>query len=91
MGSNEVQLSDMTNQFFQVNIQDTWSGRPVRPRFNLIFLEFFKCNTNSKSVICKGDFLMLTLANFVQGFPKKVSRYTTLHSKFDANFKIVRK
>ena len=24
VGSNEVQLSDKTNQFFQVDIQDTW-------------------------------------------------------------------
>ena len=24
VGPNEVQLSDMTNQFYQMNIQDTW-------------------------------------------------------------------
>ena len=33
-----------------------------RLRFNSNFLEFFKCNTNSKSVICrKRNFLTLTL------------------------------
>ena len=73
-----------------MNIQDTWkkSALPLRLRFNLNFLEFFKCSTNSKSVICrKRNFLMLTLANFVFDLPRKVSRYTTLHSPLYTNFK----
>ena len=68
VGLNEVQLSDMTNQFFQVifKIHGKKSALPLKPKFNLNFLEFFKCNSNSKSVIChKTNFLILTLANFV--------------------------
>ena len=82
LGPNEVQLSDMTNQFFQMNIQNTWKKEysaiftEKQTRTQFIFLESFKCNTNSKSVIChKRNFLMLTLANFINDFSRKVFHY----------------
>ena len=49
VGLNEVQLSDMTNQFFQMNVQNTW--KKGHSAILVSFLEFFKCSTNSKSII----------------------------------------
>ena len=61
-----------------MNIQDTWkkSALSLRLRFDLNFLEFFKCSTNSNSVICrKRNVLMLT---FRLRFSKKgFSLYNT--------------
>ena len=48
VGLNEVQLSDMTKQFFQMNVQNTW--KKGHSAILVSFLEFFKCSTNSKSI-----------------------------------------
>ena len=70
-GSNEVQLSDMTNHFLQKNVPNTWKKKCLaiftenQLRSNSSFAEFFKCNTNSKSIICrKKNAIRLTVQTF---------------------------
>ena len=38
----------MTNQFFQMNVQNTW--KKEHSAILVSFLEFFKCSTNFKSI-----------------------------------------
>ena len=70
MGPNEVQLPDLANQFFQINVQNTMKkGRSAiltetQLRFNSSFVEFFKYNTSSNSAICKKNLITLILISF---------------------------